>query len=269
LVTIRVDLVPKPPYPHSVLLVDVFYGSAVGLLLAGGAREVWIAKSVRAARILADATGLLLGEEEGLPPEGFHHGLSLQALSRLSLEGQTCVLLAKALSESLEQQPLGSALAYFRNAKKAIQYALEKQIDTVVAATQTKLEAEGTSSWAIVGKSSTSQTASSSLEPSLANTVAAGFIAKRLHQTLGQWGTLQEGARLATTLLKSFPDPQESLVQSDLGKQLYRAGRSEDLALASLVSVEDLVPRLVQVRVLEARQYGLTRDRFGFCFQAR
>lgn len=241
--TIRVDLVPNPPYPHAVLLVDVFYGSAVGLLLAAGAKEVWVAKSVRAARILANGTGLLLGEEEGLPPEGFHNGVSLQALSRLNFEGQTCVLLAKALAESLEQQPLGSMLAYFRNAKQAVQYAVEKQIDTVVAATQARLE------------------------PSLANTVAAGFIAKRLHQALGQWGTLQEGARLATTLLKSFPDPQESLVQSDLGKQLYRTGRSEDLALASLVSIENLVPKLRQVRVLEAKQHGLTKDRFGFCFR--
>ncbi len=242
-VTIRVDLVPKPPYFQPVLLVDVFYGSAVGILLAAGAREVWVAKSARAARILAEGTGLLLGEEEGLPPEGFHNGLSLQALSKLRLEGQTCILLARSLAESLEQQPPQSILAYFRNTRRAVQHAVDSEINTVVAATQAKLE------------------------PSLANTVAAGFIAKRLHQALGQWGTLLEGARLATALLKSFPDPQESLVQSDLGKQRYRSGRSEDLALASLVSVEDLVPRLTEVRVLRAEQYGLTKDRYGFCFQ--
>ncbi|MCX7783581.1 MAG: 2-phosphosulfolactate phosphatase [Meiothermus sp.] len=181
--TIRVDLVPKPPYPQPVLLVDVFYGSAVGLLLAAGAQEVWVAKSVRAARILAEGGGLLLGEEEGLPPEGFHNGLSLQALSKQRFERKSCVLLAKSLAESLEQLPQLSLLAYFRNARQAIQAAVDKQIDTVVAATQAKLE------------------------PSLANTVAAGFLAKRLHQALGQWGTLQEGARLATALLKSFPDP--------------------------------------------------------------
>lgn len=243
--TIRVDLVPKPPYSQPVLLVDVFYGSAVGMLLSTGTKEVWIAKSVRAARILAEGGGLLLGEEEGLPPEGFHNGLSLQALSKQSFKGQSCVLLAKPLAESLEQLPQGSALTYFRNARQAIHYAVEMQMETVVAATQAKLE------------------------PSLANTVAAGFIAKRLHQALGLWGSLHEGARLATTLLKSFPDPQESLVQSDLGKQLYRAGRSEDLALASLVSVEDILPRLTQVRVLEAQKYGLTKDRYGFCFEAR
>lgn len=243
--TIRVDLVPKPPYTQPMLLVDVFFGSAVGLLFAAGAREVWIAKSVRAARILAEDGGVLLGEEEGLPPEGFHNGLSLQVLSKQRFEGQKCVLLAKPLAESLEAVPPQSVLAYFRNARGAVGYAVEKQIDTVVAATQARLE------------------------PNLANTVAAGFIARRLHQALGQWGSLQEGARLATALLKSFPDPQESLVQSDFGKQLYQTGRSEDLALASLVSVEDILPQLTQVRVLEAQKYSLTKDRYGFCFEVR
>ncbi len=241
--TLRVDLVPNPPYPQPVLLADVFYGSAVGLLLAGGAQAVWVAKSVRAARILAEEGGLLLGEEEGLPPEGFHQGLLLQALGRLRLEGQTCVLLSRDLAASLEKMPVGSGLAYFRNARHAVQYALAKQITTVVAAAQ-------------------------ALEPSLANTVAAGFIAKRLHQFLEQPNALQEGARLAISLLKSFPDPQESLVQSALGQRLLKAGQSEELALASLVSVEDTVPRLCQVRVLEAQRYGLSKDRYGFCFQA-
>lgn len=243
--TLRVDLIFKPPYPQPVLVVDVFYGSAVGALLSAGAKEVWIARSVRAARILAEDGGLLLGEQEGIPPEGFHGGLSLQALLGLQVEGKTCVLLTPALSESLEQVPLGSVLAYFRNAGAAVVYAAQMRIDTVVAATQARLE------------------------PSLTNTVAAGFIAKRLCQTLGEEVELQEGGRLAVALLKSFPDPQESLVQSDLGQQFLHAGCSEELALASLVSVEGVVPKLSQVRLLRARQYGLSKDRLGFCFQAR
>ena len=266
--SIRVDLVPTPPYPHPVLLVDVLYGSAVGLLLSCGAKEVWIAKSVRAARILADKTGLLLGEEEGLPPEGFYNGISLEALQKLPVRGKSCVLLSRSLAASLEQHPLGSALAYFRNARAAVLYALEKQINTVIAASHSRLEGESPSSWVAGGRSSPVQSAPAPLEPSLANTVAAGFIAKRLLQVVDRQGDVQEGARLAMALLRSFPDPQESLVQSELGKQLYRSGRSEDLALASLVSVENLVPRLVEVRVLEARKYGLSKDRYGFCFRA-
>ncbi|GIW27433.1 MAG: 2-phosphosulfolactate phosphatase [Meiothermus sp.] len=243
--TLRVDVIPKPPYPQPVLVVDVFYGSVVGALLSSGAREVWVAKSVRAAQILAEGGGLLLGEQEGFPPEGFHAGVSLQILPGLGVKGKTCVLLAPPLAESLEQVPLESTLAYFRNARAVVAYAAEQNIGTVVAATQARLE------------------------PSLANTVAAGFIAKRLHQSLGGVGDLQGGGRMAMALLKSFPDPQESLVQSDMGELLYRAGRSEELALSSLVSVEELTPKLKQVKRLEARQYGLTKDRFGFCFQAR
>lgn len=103
--------------------------------------------------------------------------------------------------------------------------------------------------------------ASSWLKPSLAKAVAAGCIAKPLRQALGKCGSLQEVARLATSLLHYSPDPLEPLLRSDLGQQLYRAGRSEDLA--SLFSLEDLVPRLTQIRVLEAKQC------VGFCFRAR
>jgi len=244
-VTLRVDIVPKPPYPQPVLAVDVFYGSAVGVLLTVGAQEVWVTESAQAARALSEGDVLLLGEQEGLPLEGFHGGISLRTLLGLRIEGKTCVLLAPPLASSLEQMPLQSALAYFRNARAAVAYAAEQGIDTIVAATQARHE------------------------PSLSNTVVAGFIAKRLYQYQGKKGVLQEGARLATALLRSFPDPQEALVQSDQGKQLYRAGRSEELALASLVSVEEVVPKLRHVRLLEAKQYGLWKDRLGFCFQAR
>jgi 2-phosphosulfolactate phosphatase len=242
-VTIRVDLVPNPPYSGPVLLVDVWFGSAVGLLLSSGAQEVWVARSARAAQVLAEGGGVLLGEEEGLPPEGFHHGLSLRALERLEVAGKTCVLLAPGLAGALESVPLFSLLGYFRNARKALHQAQMERIGTLVAA------------------------ADKGCPPSLANTVVAGFLARRLEQLAGLRDGLQEGARVAARLLKNFPDPQEALVQSEEGQALLRAGRSEDLALASLISVEERVPRLVEVRRLEAERYGLSKTRYGFCFR--
>lgn len=242
--TVRVDLVPKPPYAQPTAIVDVFSGSVVGILLAS-AKEVWITKSARAARIFAGERALLFGELEGLPPEGFHHGTSLQALEQLELEGKTCVLLAPSLAETLAVLPLASILAYFRNARAAVGYAADHSLDTVVAVPQARLE------------------------PSLANTVAAGFIAKRLQQALGQQGVFQEGARLATVLLKSFPDPQEALFQSELGQQMFRAGHTEDIALASIVSSDEVIPQLVDQTVLSAAKYGLTKDRPLFCFRSR
>ena len=240
--TVRVDLVPKPPYAQPTAIVDVFWGSMVGMLLTLGASQVWISKSARAARIFA-GDALLFGEHEGLPPEGFHYGTSFQALGQIELKGKTCVLLAPSLSETFEALPQQSVLAHFRNAKVAVEHLVEAKIDTIIAAPQAKLE------------------------PSLANTLAAGFIAKRLHQALNS-GEFQEGARLATVLLRSFPDPQEALFQSEMGKQLFRLGRTEDMALASLVSTEPTIPQLVDQTTLSAAEHGLTKDRSLFCFRS-
>ena len=235
----HVDSVPTPPYSSPVLLVDVFMGSVVGLLLTAGAKEVWISRSIRAARIQAGENGLLLGELEGLPPEGFSHGTSLKALERLEVRHKSCVILAPALAYALQYVPNGSLLAYFRNAKAAITNGAKGSISRIVA----------------IGDDN---------QPNLANSVAAGFIAKRLSQIQGN--TL-EGS-LAASLLKSYPDPQEALFQSSIGQQLYRTNRTEDLALASLVSVEETVPKLVARLTLSATEHGLSKDRHLYCFRA-
>ncbi len=228
-----------------MLLVDVFHGSLITGLLAQGASQVWVSRSARAARIKAGNRALLFGEQEGLPPEGFHYGTSLQGLERLQLEGRECVLLSPALAQALDGIPLESLLGHFRNARASIEQAVQQKIYTLVAASQ---------GW---------------LEPSLTNTVAAGFLAQRLHQHLGQWGELQDGARMANALLKSFPDPQEALLQSDLGKGLFRSGHSEDIALTTLISVENSPVRLAGLEVLEAKTHGLSKDRpvYGFRLQ--
>jgi len=223
--------------------VDVFYGSVVGLLLGSGAKEVWVSKSARAARILAGQEGLLFGEQEGLPPEGFHYGTSLQPAG-ININGHSCILWAPPLAQALLDQGKGTLVAQFRNAKAAVDRAVRDKIDTLVAVPQDRFE------------------------PSLANTVAAGFLAKRLGQAYGKQGGLADGARLATTLLKSFPDPQEALFQSEMGQQLYRTGHTEDLALASLVSVEEVVPVLVGIEVLPAKIHGLSKDHPAYCFVA-
>jgi hypothetical protein len=68
--------------------------------------------------------------------------------------------------------------------------------------------------------------------------VATGFFQKKLSQ---------EGPpTLATALLKAFPDPQEALFQSPEGQALHRQGRTEELARASLIGVDPVVPRLAR-----------------------
>ena len=237
----RVDLTPNPPYPQPALVVDVFHGSLVGLLLGNGASQVWVSRSVRAARLQAGETGLLLGELEGLPPEGFHHGTSLKHLQGLRLEGRCCVLLAPALTRTLEHLPDGSLLAHFRNAKAAVEYAERTGLETVVAVADAQ-------------------------QPDLANSVAAGFLVKRLSQARRL--EVSDGLYMATALLKSYPDPQEALFQSQQGQRLYRTGRTEEIALASLLSVEATLPLLHSRQTFKAAEHGLSKDRHVYCFRA-
>ncbi|MDX2005226.1 MAG: 2-phosphosulfolactate phosphatase [Meiothermus sp.] len=237
----RVDLTPSPPYPQPALVVEVFHGSLVGLLLSHGAAEVWVSRSARAALLQAAEGGLLFGEQEGLPPEGFHYGTSLKHLESLEVGGRACVVLAPTLAKTLAGLPEGSLLAHFRNARAAVQRAVRAGLETVVAAAETP-------------------------QPDLGNSVAAGFLARRLAQARGQGASEVPG--LAPALLRSYPDPQEALFQSEWGQRLYRTSRTEEIALASVLSVEETVPVLQDRVVYEAAQHGLSKDRTVYCFRA-
>ncbi|HEU4742611.1 MAG TPA: 2-phosphosulfolactate phosphatase [Meiothermus sp.] len=249
---LRVDLSPNQTYPDLAVVVDVFPGSVVSLLLARGAREVWVAPSLRSARLLAEPGDVLLGEQEGIPPEGFHRGLSLKDLEAADLAAVRCVVHAPSLAKALAFQAPQTVLGHFRNTKAllaAIPRLAREEVALVCAA-----EIPGDPRPAGRG------------EPSQANTLAAGFLAKRLEQTLPLEAI--QGATLATYLLSAFPDPQEALFRSGEGQRLHRMGRNEDIALASLIGFDPVVPVLKEIRVLEASRYGLSKDRKAYGFAA-
>lgn len=239
-VRLRLQLFPKPTAGVAVL-VDVWMAALVGHLLQREAREVWLVPGPRTAQLLAQTGDLLLGEQEGLPPEGFQYPASLKDSQSIDVAGKRVLLLAPDLVMALETlEPVQRVwLGGFRNAK-ALLRQLSQQPEVCLCALPDQQE------------------------PSLANALAAGFLAKRLLQnhSVG-WS---EGVRLATALLKAFPDPQEALFQSEAGQRLYRMGRTEDIALASLISVDDVVPNLREVRKLDHQQYKLSRDRLVFAF---
>lgn len=225
------------------LVVDVFAVSAIGVLLAKGAKDVWVTYGPRSARAVAGPAGLLIGEHEGLPLEGFHHGLSMSALENFEVSGRGCVVVAPELNLALAQKASGILLAAFRNAKSAVEAALSRP-------------GEGINIVCAAG------------DASLANVVAAGFLAKRLQQLVEAPQANMDGATLAINLLQAFPDPQEALFQSEAGRKLFRMSRTEDLALASLISVDHVAPVLAETRVLEAKTYGLSQDRTAYKFVA-
>lgn len=239
---LRLHLVPRPT-PGALLVVDVWQGSLIGQLLQGAAAQVWVVGSPRLGVLLAQPNDLLLGEQEGLPPKGFTHLASLTDLSRVNVAGKRVILLAPELAGCLEAlQPQSQQtilLGYFRNAR-AVTQVLQHQTNLTVFP---------------LGDPT---------EPSLGSLLAAGFLARRLLTQATE--NHSEGVRLATSLLRAFPDPQEALFQSDWGQRLYRMGRTEDIAYSSLISVEAAVPRWTGQRIFAADTYRLSRTQTAFSF---
>ncbi|SDE60228.1 Phosphosulfolactate phosphohydrolase [Thermus arciformis] len=226
----RVDLCLRPAQGPLFLVEVLPAGSVLTRLLALGAQEVWVAPGPKVARLLAEALGkdvLLLGEVEGFPPEGFHGRLSLLDLEEAEVRGKRAVLVAPSLSASLLPEEEEVYVANLRNAKAAL--ALAQSLPHLT------LRPAGAP------------------EPLLSALVAAGFLKRKLSP--------EAPPSLATALLKAFPDPQEALFQSPEGQALHRQGRAEELAWASLIGVDPVVPRLAEVRRFPKEAYGLSQDR--------
>ncbi len=231
----RLDLC-RTPAQGPLLLVEVLpAGSLLTALLSQGAEAVWVVPGPKVARILAEELGpkaLLLGEAEGFPPEGFHGRLALVDLPGLEVQGRLPILAAPVLYESLLPEEEEVYLANFRNAKAIL--------ERFSGARGLTLRPAGAP------------------EPLLSALVASGFLLKRLQP---------EGPpHMATLLLKAFPDPQEALFQSEEGQALHRQGRAEELALASLIGIDPVVPRLTERRRYPKADYGLSRDRLAYRF---
>ncbi len=232
---VRVELWPRGPYPDVAVLVDVLRAStSIGLLLARGAREVWVTGSLRAAREFP--ADLRLAEREGLPPEGFHHGTSPVELLRLPAAGLRVVYTSENLPRALDLTRGARAvfLAGLRNARAAAGAAARaaRQEVAVVAVGHRGREA-------------------------LDDVLGAGFLAKKLLRSL-PGAEPDDGARIAASLLRAFPDPQEALWQSASGRLLRSLGQAEDLAQASLIARDPAAPRLAGLE----RHRGRTLYRF-------
>lgn len=223
---LRVDLLPRPPYPDVAIVVDVLRATtSVSILLARGAREVWVTGSFHSARKLAEPGDLLVGEHEGIPPEGFHHGVSPQGLLSLDLTGQRVIYAGGNLPRALAQVAGAPKvfLGAFRNAgavSKAALASARAEIALVCAGL------EGSEA--------------------LDDTLAAGFLAKLIQRRSQETVELADAARMAIALLAAYPDPQEALFQSGAGKLLAKIGCGEDLAYASLISQDRVVPELAE-----------------------
>jgi len=229
---LRVDLIPRPPYGESaVVLIDVLRATtSITILLERGAREVWVTPRVSTARQVAKDGDLLLGEREGIPPEGFHYGTSPVELEKIDVSGKRIIYTSDNLPVALEKIAYRGRvyLAGFRNAAKLLDRLERDEVDSVAVVCAGFRGAEA-----------------------LDDALAAGFITRSLRLKLGSDLRLGDAARLAASLLDAYANPVDGLWASASGRFLNRLGYGDDLAVASLIDTSQILPALDKVRKVE------------------
>jgi len=229
---LRVDLIPRPPYGESaVVLIDVLRATtSIAILLERGAREVWVTPRVSTARQAAREGDLLLGEREGIPPEGFHYGTSPVELLKLDVKDRRIIYTSDNLPLALEKIAYRGRvyLAGFRNAAALIERLEKDEAESVAVVCAGFRGAEA-----------------------LDDALAAGFITRSLRLKLGSDLRLGDAARLAASLLDAYANPVDGLWASASGRFLNRLGYGDDLAVASLIDTSRILPVLDKVRKVE------------------
>lgn len=254
-----VDLLPKVPtnappqgaHPHEghhegqgayrddvVVVIDVLRSCTMAaLLFEHGLNSLYVSKSVRSLRKFAKARAphqpaLLLGERDGMPPEGFNYGNALTELLNVDVQNKTALLLAENMPLALKQVR-GAAhvlLGSLYNAEAVMRHAAalaDERIHLVCSGFQG--------------------------DEDLDDTMVAGYMAALLERViypnLGATDELSLGgtAAMAMTLLKAFRDPLDALWHARAGQVLRRADHASDIAFASYMSQADAVPRLCNV----------------------
>jgi 2-phosphosulfolactate phosphatase len=220
---IHTDLTPQDGYTDVVLVVDVLRASTVApLLFERGLEQLALTPSLRSARGATKDGWLLLGERQGVPPEGFNYGTSPAQLASMNMAGRRAVMVTENAPRSMPKFDAARhvLLASFYNAAAAADAAAalaHERVDLVCCGF------EG--------------------EPDLDDTLAAGLLAGLLAERFPT--ALRSGAtRFTLTLLRAFPDPVEALWQSIAGHYLRSLDLPHDMAVAARTSASDVVPSL-------------------------
>lgn len=223
---LRVELAPKGAYRDVVVVIDVLRACTLAPILFGrGLQTLYLSSSIRRARGLAETQNLLLiGERNGLPPEGFNYGTSPAEIRHADFGGRSAVLIS-------ENGP--RALASTTGARHVLLGSLYNA-DAVVA--QAAALAESEIALVCTGFRG---------DEDLDDTLCAGYLAAQLKRRFPDAG-LGGAAMFAIGLLKAFPTPVEALWGSRAGHHLRRLDLTDDIAVASLLAQTRHVPRLVE-----------------------
>ncbi|MGH2453950.1 MAG: 2-phosphosulfolactate phosphatase [bacterium] len=242
----RLDVLLRPQELDAAtavaIVVDVIRAStSLVTLVERGAGPIYVAPTVDAARRAAagapqpmrippaggsETRPLLIGEQDGLPPEGFDHGNSPAALATASLAGRTVIFATTNGAPALHAAAgAGTVLVgCLRNASAAAQAAWEAAEDggavTVVCA----------------GRSTNAGSFG------VDDLYAGGVIIERILR-LGP-ATLLDGAEAAVLVSRAEPDGLGLFRRTAAGRHVAGLGLDADVIYSAEVDRSEVVPRL-------------------------
>lgn len=222
---LRVDLVPQEShaYPDVVMVVDVIRATTTAAaFLEAGASALYLTASLEAARSFRSADVVIAGEEGGLKPADFDFGNSPREAKEAPLGSKTVVMsttngtkAAHIAARSAKHVLLASLYNAHAAARLANQLATEEV--AILCAGQ-------------VG------------HIGLDDTYTAGVLAEFL-QIMGQY-ELEDGALIALTTRRTYPDPEEPLLLSGAAANLRQVGLEADVPFCAQIAASPAVPML-------------------------
>lgn len=227
---IHTDLLPSGPYHDVVVLIDVLRTCTVApLLFDKGVTELALTPSLRSAKGAATQGALLVGERQGVPPEGFNHGNSPVQLAKADVAGRSVVMVSENAPRWLAHMAEGKALLL------GSLYNAAAVADAVVALAPARVDLVASG---FAG------------EPDLDDAVGAALIASLIQKRVAHV-EFSGATRFATTLARSLPDPLDALWRSVAGQYLRSIELEQDVAFSARVSASSSVPRLQRVQAAE------------------
>lgn len=223
-------------HTHAVVVIDVVRASTTMIHgLASGCRAFIPVPSVAAARRTAKALDrsdvLLGGERGGVPVRGFHLGNSPGEYGPDRVGGKTVVFTTTNGTAAIAAATGARAvlIAAFVNLQAVAALLAKDRGDVTIAA---------------AGRQG---------RPALDDTVCAGLIVHYLIQVAPADYTLSDGARLALETGRGQQDRlREMLSQAASGRALTALGFEQDLDFCARLDAYDLVPSVVDGRVMLA-----------------
>lgn len=223
---LRVDLSPKASYHGVVVVIDVLRSATVAaMLFERGLDKLYLGPSIRRAQTLASEKDLLLiGERDGLPPEGFNYGGSPNELFDIDARGKSAALVSASSPLALAQTSEAAhvLLGSFYNAEAITETATQLATDEITIV--------------CCGYRG---------EEDLDDTLCAGYLVAQLKRRFPD-ATLTGAALFTLSLLKAFPDPVTALWQSRVGHRLRRLDLTDDIGISSLMSQARVAPKLIK-----------------------